>query len=179
MELDNVIKNRRSTRKFKDKQITKEQIYYLINNARLSPSAHNLQPWHYFVFTDSSKNRLLDIIHENITNKSSLTYYEKIMKKCLNFLVDAPAMILVYSDKDDLTNNDILSIGSSIEHICLSATNINIGSLWLGAIVDFEEVIFKEFKIDMKLVSALALGYADEVEPDISRKSTDEILSFK
>ena len=179
MELDNVIKNRRSTRKFKDKKITKEQIYYLINNARLSPSAHNLQPWHYLVFTDLSKNKLIDIIHEKITNKSSLTYYEKIMRKCLCFLVNAPVIILVYSEKDDITNNDLLSIGSSIEHICLSATNINIGSLWLGAIVDFDEVISKEFNIDMKLVSALALEYSDEVAPNISRKNIEEILSFK
>ena len=131
------------------------------------------------LFTDSSKNRLLDIIYENITNKSSLTYHEKIIRKCLNFLVDAPVIILVYSEKDDLTNNDILSIGSSIEHICLSATNINIGSLWLGAIVDLDEVISKEFNIDMKLVSALALGYSDEVAPNISRKNIEEILSFK
>ena len=45
MELNRVIYNRRSIRKYKEDQIDKNIIINILNNAILSPSAHNNQPY--------------------------------------------------------------------------------------------------------------------------------------
>lgn len=179
MELDKTIEERRSIRKYKTEEISEQQIRYVLRNASLSPSAHNRQPWHYVIFTKDKKKELVELINENITNKSELTEYEKIMRNCLRFMKDAPVIILVYSTLEKNTKNDYLSIGSSIEHICLSAKNIGIGSLWLGVIVEFEELLKNKYNFEkMNLVSAVVLGYPDEEPIKRPRKSFEEIVTF-
>lgn len=179
MEFNKVLEDRRSIRKYKSDPISIDNINYILKNASLSPSAHNKQPWHYFVFTETKKIELETLISDYITNKQELTYYEKIMRNCLGFIKEAPVVILVYSTLDENSLNDYLSLGSSIEHICLSAKNINIGSLWLGVVSDFKKLLESKYKFaDMNLISAIVLGYPDEEPKPRPRKNLDEIVTF-
>lgn len=179
MEFDKVLAERRSVRKYKSDEITIEDLNYILGNASLSPSAHNKQPWHYFVFTDGTKKNLEDLISDYITNKAELTYYEKIMRNCLPFIKQAPVIVLVYSSLEENTLNDYLSLGSSIEHICLSAQNIGIGSLWLGVITEFKKLLDDNYNFNnMCLISAVVLGYADENPTARPRKKINEIVNF-
>ncbi len=179
MEFDKVLESRRSIRKYKSDSISADNINYILKNASLSPSAHNKQPWHYFVFTEIKKKELETLISDYITNKQDLTYYEKIMRNCLVFIKEAPVVILVYSTLEDNTLNDYLSLGSSIEHICLSAKNINIGSLWLGVITEFKELLQSKYDYpNMNLISAVVLGYTDDEPTPRPRKEINEIVTF-
>lgn len=58
MELKETIKNRRSIRKYKNTEISKEIIEDLIDCARLSPSAKNRQPWKFVIVTNTIKIKL-------------------------------------------------------------------------------------------------------------------------
>ena len=49
MDIIPEIKNRRSIRKYMDRELTEEQINLLIEAARLAPSGSNLQPWDFMV----------------------------------------------------------------------------------------------------------------------------------
>lgn len=179
MEFKKVINNRRSIRNFKKEQIDKKTIEKIISSALLSPSAHNKQPWSYYVFTLNKKNEIEDIINKKITNKPELTYYEKIMRKCMLFINDAPVLILAYIDDKEITTNDILSMGASIEHILLSATNEGLGSLWLGVITEFENEINEYLSIeDKKLISGIVLGYKNEEPKNIQRKEFKDVVKF-
>ncbi len=179
MEFNKVLESRRSIRKYKNTPISDDDINYILKNASLSPSAHNKQPWHYFVFTKQKKDELTTLISDYITNKQELTYYEKIMRNCLSFVKEAPVVILVYSTLEKNELNDYLSLGSSIEHICLSAKNIDIGSLWLGVISDFTELIKSKYNFqNMNLISAVVLGYPEEEPIARPRKNVNEIVTF-
>jgi len=70
MELKETIKNRRSIRKYKDIDISKEIIEDLIDCARIAPSAKNRQPWKFVIVTRNIKNKIADIMleKENIIN---------------------------------------------------------------------------------------------------------------
>ena len=68
MELKETIKNRRSIRKFKNTEISKEIIEDLIECARLAPSAKNRQPWKFVIVTDNIKNQIADIMLEKENN---------------------------------------------------------------------------------------------------------------
>lgn len=48
-EVIKAIRNRRSTRKYKDKQISEEELQTLLDAGIQAPSANNSQSWHFTV----------------------------------------------------------------------------------------------------------------------------------
>lgn len=54
---ENAIYDRRSIRKYQDKEVSMELIEQLIDAARMAPSAKNRQPWKYIVYTGDGKHR--------------------------------------------------------------------------------------------------------------------------
>ena len=76
MELKETIKNRRSIRKYKNTEISKEIIEDLIDCARLAPSAKNRQPWKFVIVTNNIKNQIADIMLEK-ENSSKISLERK------------------------------------------------------------------------------------------------------
>ena len=58
--MNDMIYNRRSIRKFIDKDIPIELIEQVIDAGRMSPSAKNRQPWKYIVLGGNSKKEFLE-----------------------------------------------------------------------------------------------------------------------
>ena len=54
---ENAIYDRRSIRKYQDREVPTEYIEQLIDAARMAPSAKNRQPWKYIVYTGDGKHR--------------------------------------------------------------------------------------------------------------------------
>lgn len=54
---ENAIYDRRSIRKYQDREVSAEYIEQLIDAARMAPSAKNRQPWKYIVYTGDGKHR--------------------------------------------------------------------------------------------------------------------------
>ena len=63
MEVNEVIHLRRSTREFKKKKVKKEDIYKLIESARLAPSAANRQPWQFVILEKEKKNETFSVTY--------------------------------------------------------------------------------------------------------------------
>ncbi len=171
MEFNKVINQRRSIRNFKETTINKEVIQEILEVALKSPSAHNRQPWEFKVFTEKKKNELCELIQEKLNNKENLTYEEKIMRKDLLFMNQAPVIILINCPLDSINDMDLLSLGACIEHICLAATDKNLGSLWLGVINPFEKEIYDKFNFKGKLISGVVIGIANEQPKKINKKT--------
>lgn len=64
--MDNSIYNRRSIRKYIDKEVPKEMIEQIIDAGRMSPSAKNRQPWKYIVLGGESKSEFDKEMKTNI-----------------------------------------------------------------------------------------------------------------
>ena len=56
------IENRRSIRKYKRHEISKEIIEDIIYSATLAPSAKNRQPWKFIVYQGEEKSKLVDVM---------------------------------------------------------------------------------------------------------------------
>lgn len=54
---ENAIYDRRSICKYQDREVPAEYIEQLIDAARMAPSAKNMQPWKYIVYTGDGKHR--------------------------------------------------------------------------------------------------------------------------
>lgn len=185
MELSETIKNRRSIRKYKSDDVDNKVIEDLIDYARLAPSAKNRQPWEFLVVRDTTKDEIADIMLEE-EKKSKISLERKIyntnssVKATAYIMKEAPILILVFKPKDDnWVIGDSLSIGASIEHICLRATDIGLGSLWIRDIVyTKEDIAMLVNKNDKELISAISIGYSNESPKQRPRKQLAKILEW-
>lgn len=79
MKIDELIKQRHSTRAFLDKTVDEVVIHDILDIARFAPSGANTQPWQVAVITGKSKqqisDRLVESFQSGIQAKADYTYY--------------------------------------------------------------------------------------------------------
>ena len=118
MEIREAIYNRRSVRKFQDKQIDDQIINSLLEDAMAAPSACNKKPWEFYVI----KNKDLQ---------------DSLKKKILFCNYNSPLIIVVCGNKKHtLTKDDndywIQDASAAIENILLSSLSFGLGTCWCG-----------------------------------------------
>ncbi len=149
-----ILKKRRSIRKYKDKTIEGDKVDKLIKAALLSPTSRNLRPWSFIIVDD-----------KNIIKKLS-----RAKDVGSEFLGGAPLAILVLADKE---LSDVWIEDSSIASIViqLTAETLGLGSCWIqirernhNENLTAEDYIRDLFKLpaNIKVESIIALGYPDE-----------------
>ncbi len=158
-----LIKNRRSVRKFQNKSVEKEKLDLLIEAALRSPSSRSLNPWEFIIVTD---NDLLADLSQSKPHGAS-------------FLKDAPLGIVVIAapDKCDVWIEDS-SIASTF--IQLAAESIGLKSCWIQIRKRFyTETVTAETRVrelleiplNYSVESIIAIGYPDEIKPGHSKES--------
>lgn len=179
MELREVMENRRSIRAYKDTDIANEVVEDLIYHARLAPSAKNRQPWEFVIVKDEAKERITEIMLENLKEDENNIAYSSV-RETAAVMKEAPVVILVFTEIDmDWLISDVLSVGAAIEHICLRATDLGLGSLWICDTVYTQEQIAKFVgKEGKRMISAVAVGHGLQNPPQRPRKSVEEILTW-
>lgn len=186
METLKSVEERRSIRSFTNEAIKKEIIEDILNCGRLAPSAKNRQPWHFVVVKEYIKNKIADMmIKYTINNDDKIIEREKYGYKSsinptANIIKQAPILVLIFREKNDnWIVGDNLSIGACVQNMCLRATDLGIGSLWIRDTVYVAEDIAKMLgHEDMELNCALALGYANESPKMRPRKNLEDIVEW-
>ena len=59
MTIKEIIKNRKTIRKYSDKKVADETITELLEACRLAPSGNNAQPWRFRIIRDEKTKKLL------------------------------------------------------------------------------------------------------------------------
>ena len=145
------IANRRSVRKFLDKDVERGKIIELIKAGMQAPSANNQQPWEFIIIKD--KNTLLRL-SEMKTGAIPL--------KFANFA------IVVLGNKINLKSPEYLDqdLAACTQNILLEAVNQNLGAVWIGVApiqsrMDFTRKILnlEENHIPFSIIAA---GYTDD-----------------
>jgi len=157
-----VVKKRRSIRKYKTTRVSKKDLEYVLEAARLAPSWGNRQCWKYVVVTSGA-------LKKKITMK--------------DWAAEAPVVIVACADPAKSGDKDgkpyyMLDIGISMEHLMLAAADKGLGTCWLGG--QFDEKVVKEvlgIPENIRVVALTPLGYPDEVPLAKDRKSLDEAVS--
>ena len=109
-----LIKNRRSMRKFTDEELSQDQVVTLLKAALMSPSSKRSTPWQFIVVDDKETLQKLSLCKE----------------LGASFLKDAPLAIVVMADPlaSDVWIEDA-SIASLM--IQLQAEDLGLGSCWI------------------------------------------------
>jgi nitroreductase len=92
----------------------------------------------------------------------------------------APVAVLIYVDEafsKDLPH--ILSVGAAVQNMLLAATEMELGTCWIGGVWRYQKQIASTLVLPdgRKLLSSVAIGYPDPASPMQGYKSSRDPLS--
>lgn len=168
MNLKQLIENRYSVRAYLPQNVEKDKIEYILECARLSPSACNYQPWTFYVVTDKEK---LSQIHKS---------YDR------EWFKTAPMCIVVCKDSSQSwkrTNTDGKDHGDidaaiASEHICLAAHEQELGTCW---VCNFNpELLSQALSLpdNLEPIAIFPIGYVDEMKSTLYEKKRKSLTDI-
>ena len=170
--MDDIIKQRRSIRRFQDRAIAAETLTELFDAARYSPSWGNLQCWELVVVQEPEvKKRLAGLL----STKNPAT-------KCTE---TAPVLLGICGDPQksgfykgvQVTRYQhwfLFDLGIISQTICLKAWELGLGTVIVGSFDHkaAEEVL--QVPDGQELVTIIVLGYPDHEPPAPNRREVAE-----
>ena len=159
MDVFEVIKARRSIRKYRPEPIPDDKMGMILDAARLAPSAANRQPWRFVLVQNADRKKVLARAANDQT-----------------FLGDAAVIVVAVGDPEVSARWHEKDTMIAVEHIVLAATALGYGTCWIGAFN--EDAIKRLLKIParMKIVALLPIGLPDEKPASRPRKEHSEIF---
>lgn len=160
MKFGEVVTKRRSIRKYKDTPVPKESIIKVLEAARIAPSAGHRQPWHFIVVQD----------RETVDKLAGSR----------KWAAAAPVMIVGLADPEASPIWCYNDLGIAFEHIVLAATDLGLGTCWMGKMrQDAEIKQLLGIPDELKVIALTPLGVPDETPGPKARKDIDEIVSWE
>ena len=160
-----VVKRRRSIRKFKNQPVENKKIETLIETLVRSPSSRNQSPWEFIV----------------VTNKILLNQLSKSKRHGSAFLKGAPLAIVVCGnpEKSDVWVEDCSAASILVQIV---AESLHLGSCWIqirermhSDTTSAESYVRSVLDIPsrLKVESIIAIGYPDERKDPHDKRSLD------
>jgi len=172
MELAEVIRGRRSVRRFKPESVPRDVIEKILELAQWAPSAMNKQDWRFIVVEGAKKAALLKItakafdffkpiLEKNFPDKPKVLENSK---RFFETYGNAPVIVLAYGGYFPSGGEDPYSISLAVQNLLLAAHEAGLGAVWADAAVFYMEKEINELMgiTDRKLVSMIPIGYPDE-----------------
>lgn len=159
--------NRRSIRKYKEKKIEEDKKKKLIEALLLSPSGRSIQPWEFIIVEKKETLEKLSIAKESGS---------KLLEK-------APMAVVILADENKCdTWIEDCSIACTI--LQLEAENLGLGSCWVQIRMRknkegilSEDIVKDILKIPntLRVEAIIAIGYPDEVKSSYNK----DMLKFE
>jgi len=156
----NVIKQRRSIRNYSDQEIEQEKLDIILESARLAPSASNSQDWFFYV-VKSRETKEKIAASEPLNTNQFLRKAPIVIVGCERSIgvVDAAtgAVLKVVGARNRSWADVDVTI--ALEHMVLTATDLGVGSCWVGMFDGRRISGILDMPGDQHIVALLALGY--------------------
>ena len=166
MNIIDIIKSRRSIRKFTSEPVSEELVETILEAGSWAPSGLNNQPWRFAVIRDAGLRQAI----------SELTHYSKVV-------MAAQVLIAVFLDteKSYHREKDIQAVGACLQNMLLEAHSLGLGTVWLGEIIRSNEQIKAILGLtsELDLMAVVALGHPDERPKSVKRKPLADLIVFR
>lgn len=177
MELTKAIYERRSIRKYKDAEITENEIMELIKAGQMAPSWKNSQTARFYVaLSKEARAKIVDCLpdfNKERASTASCVIVTAIKKGVSGYSSSgAPATHLGHGF-------ECFDNGLAVQNICLKAYDMGYGSLIMG-LYD-EKMVRDVFEIptELEVCALVAIGKADIAPNTPLRNDTNEVLVIK
>jgi len=171
MDTFQVIKSRRSVRKFLDRKIPDVVLYAILEAGNAAPAAGNHPNWKFIIVEDKETKKAIA--------RAALKQ---------DWIAQAPVIVVACSDPASLVREygakaretfAAHNVAAAIQNMLLAAANFGIGSTWIGAFA--ETPIRKECRIpdNIDIIAVIPFGYAAERPVPPSRPYFADVLFWE
>lgn len=176
-DLVSLVMNRRSHRKYLNKNISDDIIKNIIDCGRNAPFGGKPKP-------DCQVTEYIIIKDKDIKEKLTLNYTDR------QFIKDAPVVIAILANKNNDSKYEeyVLSSALSIENMIITAESFGIGSCILSCFMNYQKHIedkrisreILNLPDNIELIALLTLGYKDDIEemPKKEFRSYDDVVNY-
>jgi nitroreductase len=186
MDLITAIMSRRSCRKYKPDEVSRDKIERILQAANWAPSGRNWQQWEFLVVTGEKREKIGklygEIVAERWPEPQARTSEQRIFLHWAETLGDAPVVIvaLTRTDADPNTRKmNLESTAAAFQNLLLAAYAEGLGTCWMTGPLRREEELKKLLEVaeDREIVALTPLGYPLEwpsppprLDSDLSQK---------
>jgi len=197
-EFLSLVTSRRSIRRFHEGKISRDKLNRILESGVHAPSAHNAQPWQFYILEESETKRRLAkamgvAFRQDLENDGETAEtIELVVKESIERFSTAPALVLaclsmdtmdVYSDERRQQAEFIMgvqSVAAAVQNILLAAHAEGLGACWFCAPLFCQETVQETLKIpsDVYPQALVALGKPAESPLMPPRHRLEEIVFF-
>lgn len=186
-----IIKERKTIRRYKDKPIPEKIIRKIIEAGRWGPSIHGIQPWKFVVIENK---KLIKKITDRLIKKSKKigAGANILLHFSADIIRNSPILIAIYNTKAfmQLAKRyresyiklakvaEISAISAAIQNMVLVAESLGLGSCWLNTPLFCRKEINKLLNESNELAAILTLGYPQEKGKRSKRKPLSETVKY-
>jgi F420 biosynthesis protein FbiB-like protein len=197
--LQDLVRARRSIRKFRDEPVPPSLVEDLLREVLWAPSPHNSQPWRFTVlFGRNDKVRLATAMAERLgVELRADGVAEELIKRQTNRsterIIQAPVVIVCSLVADGLVGYPdnrrnqlewqmaVQSVGAALQTLFLLATECGLGSCWMAAPMYCPEVVREALDLPeyFEPQALVLLGYPAAPGKARERRGFGEVVEFR
>jgi nitroreductase len=167
MDVFTAISGRRSVRAYSDTGIEEDKLRRILEAARLSPSAKNIQDWKFIVVRDPATRKKLAEAAKGQT-----------------FVSEAPVVIVACGTEPEYVMSCgqhayTIDLSIACAYMVLEAYDLGIGSCWLGAFYEDQVKDILGIPEKVRVVAMIPFGYPAETVAARPRKTLEEIVAYE
>lgn len=166
MDFMEVIRSRRSIRKYLPKEIPEEKLATILEAARLAPSGGNRQPWKFIVIRENEMKA-------------------KVAEACSQQLWMADASVIIvgcWLPRPGVEDMPLArDVTMAMEHIVLAAVNEGFGTCWIGASGARANALRTLLHIppDVGINASITIGYPAAPPRQKETKHIEDIVCYE
>ena len=177
MSIMKEIAERRSVRRYLDKDVTKEQVMEILEAGRLSLSGSNTQPWRFMVIRD--KARKMPIVKADHDQQWMMR--APVFIACLADMKSRSAEYAVPEDTTETGASNLIKLvirdtAIAVSFMILQAQHMGLNTCWTGWFDQREMRTALGITDDYYVSGILTVGYGAESPEQRPRLSMDDIL---
>lgn len=179
MDIFDVIRTRRSIRRFLDKPVEEEKLQTILESVRMSPSWANFQCWRFLVVKDLVMREKISELSYVESYFSPLGYKANPAKKGIG---EAPVVIVACADPSQSgviwdQHYYMTDLGIAAQTLMLSARALELGTVFVGVFDEAQLRSLLNIPSHIRVVGLFPIGYPrEEKKEGPQRKPLHEII---
>ncbi|MCY8998898.1 nitroreductase [Bacillus spizizenii] len=173
--LRDIIRSRRSIRKFKQEPVPSAVILDMLETAKYAPNHRVTEPWRFiYVSSETGKTNLINTFAA-FSKKSKPDMTEEKLQNFKNTLGGVPGFLLVVFQEDEnerARDDDFAATSSLIQNLQLLAWEKGIGMVWKSGKILYDKEVHQAFGLqdNERFAAIIQTGYPDEA-PEVKKRT--------
>ena len=169
MEFYEVIKTRKSVRKYRPDPIPEDVLNRILEAGRAAPSAKNIQPWKFIVIKDpENKKKVAEVCRGQhwIANADVIVCGCALEK-------------IAWGRMGGYMSSFAVDLAIAMDHIILAAANEGLGTCWIAAFDPGAAQKILDLPAGVEPVAFTPLGYPADLPKPKNRKAIEDLIRWE